>query len=72
MVHKGEKRAMEGKDTEFSYAGVPVTAQRVENFKRRKITPAETNAGTIILVCHRRSYNMNMINLFLLSDSAEC
>ena len=46
---KGEKRALEGKDTIFCYGGTQVTASKIQNFKRRKIDheKASTSIGKL-------------------------
>jgi hypothetical protein len=36
IVDKGKKRMQEGKDTDFVHYGIPVKAQRIKTFKKRK------------------------------------
>lgn len=45
MVAKGEKRAREVKETEFLRGGVPISAQKIESFKKRKLDIPEPSAG---------------------------
>lgn len=50
IVAKQQKRAMEGKDTVFMYGSAQITSERIENFKRRKVSNVTTHmspsAGT--------------------------
>jgi hypothetical protein len=38
VVAKQQKRAREGKDTVFMHGSIEMTSERIETFKRRKIT----------------------------------
>ena len=38
IVAKAEKRARDGKDTVFYYGDAEITTERIENFKRRKVS----------------------------------
>jgi hypothetical protein len=38
VVAKQQKRAREGKDTVFMHGSVEITSERIENFKRRKVS----------------------------------
>lgn len=44
IVAKGKKRALEGKYTTFFHGVTHVTAQRIENFKRRKMREVSASA----------------------------
>ncbi|OBT97382.2 hypothetical protein VE01_04275 [Pseudogymnoascus verrucosus] len=46
IVAKGTKRAREGKDTDYFYGETQVTAQKIENFKRRKTAEVPDNMPT--------------------------
>jgi hypothetical protein len=38
IVAKAEKRARDGKDTVFYHGDTEITTERIENFKRRKVS----------------------------------
>jgi hypothetical protein len=44
---KGKKRKLEGKDREFRHVNSPITPQRNQNFKRRKIREVSPGAGEL-------------------------
>ncbi|OBT78568.1 hypothetical protein VF21_00954 [Pseudogymnoascus sp. 05NY08] len=46
IAASGTKRAYEGKDTDFFYGETQVTAQKIENFKRRKTGEVPDNMPT--------------------------
>lgn len=53
IVAKGKKRALEGKGTDYFYGETEVTAQKIENFKRRKTAEVPDNMRELF-----HSYNL--------------
>lgn len=52
IVAKGMKRAQEGKDTDYFYGETQVTAQKIENFKRRKTGEVPDSMRELFSFCH--------------------